>query len=111
MPTTPGTSPVYTIYTLGAITTRIAVALVDINLAVGPRGAWLAATLVTVDEVLAESSKLARVALTLINLCLAQVTSETRMAVARERVLTINTLATVTGWALAVVYICFTVGT
>lgn len=96
MPVTPGTSPVYTVYTLGAITTRIAVALIDINLAVGPRGARLAATLVTVDEVLTESSKLARVTLTLIDLCLAKVTSETRMAVARERVLTIDTLSPVT---------------
>jgi hypothetical protein len=81
---TPGTSPVYAIYTLGAITTRIAVALVDINLAVRPRGARLAATLVAIDEVLTESSKLARVTLTLIDLRLAKVTSETRMAVARE---------------------------
>lgn len=97
MPDTLGTSPVYTVYTLGAITTRIAVALVDINLAVGPRGAGLAATLVTVDEVLTESSKLARVTLTLIDLCLAKVTSETRMAVACERVLTIDTLSPVAG--------------
>ena len=97
MPVTPGTSPVYTVYTLGAITTRIAVALVDVNLAVGPCGARLAATLVTVDEVLTESSKLARVTLTLINLCLAKVTSETWMAVACERVLTIDTLSPVTG--------------
>jgi len=79
-----GASPVYTVYTLGAITTRIAVALVDINLAVGPRGARLAPALVTVDEVLTQSSKLARVTLTLIDLCLTKVTGKTRMAVTRE---------------------------
>jgi len=96
MPVTHGTSPVYTVHTLGAVTTWIAVALVDINLAVGPRGARLTATLVTIDEVLTEPSKLARVTLTLIDLCLAKVTSETRMAVACERVLTIDTLSPVT---------------
>ena len=111
MPVTSGTSPVYTVYTLGAITTWIAVALVDINLAVGPRGARLAAALVTVDEVLTQSSELARVTLTLIDLCLAKVTGETRMAVARERVLTIDTLSPVTRWALAVVDVCLTVST
>lgn len=97
MPVTSGTSPVYTIYTLGAIATWIAVALVDVNLAVRTCGARLAATLVTVDEVLTDSSKLARVALTLVDLCLAQVTSETWMTVACERVLTIDTLPSVTG--------------
>jgi hypothetical protein len=111
MPVTPATSPVYTVHTLGTVTTRIAVALIDVDLAVGPRRAGLAATLVAVDQVLTEPSKLARVALALIDLCLTKVTGEPWVAVARERVLTVNTLSPVTRRALAVIDVCLTVGT
>lgn len=104
-------SPVYTIYTFCTVATWIAVTLIDVDLTVRARGAWLAAALVAINEVLTVSSKLARVALTLVDLCLAQVPSETWVAVACEWVLPIDTLATMTWGALTVIYVCFTVST
>jgi hypothetical protein len=103
--------PVYAIYTLRAIATWIAVTLIDVDLTVWACGAWLAAALIAIDQVLTVPSKLAGVALTLIDLCLAEVPSETRVTVASEWILPINTLPTVTRRALAVIYVCFTIST
>lgn len=104
-------SPVYAIDTFSAIATRIAVALVDVDLTVRPCGARLATALVAINEVLTVSTKLAGVTLTFVDLCLAQVASKTWVTVASERVLSIDTLPPMTRGALAVIYICFTVGT
>jgi hypothetical protein len=77
-------SPVYAVDTFSAIATWIAVALVDVDLTVGSCGARLAAALVAINEVLTMATKLAGVALTLVDLCLAEVASKTRVTVASE---------------------------
>lgn len=104
-------SPVYAIDTFSAIATWITVALIDVDLTVRPCGARLATALVAINEVLTVSTKLAGVTLTFIDLCLAQVASKTWVTVASERVLSIDTLPPMTRGALAVIYVCFTVGT
>lgn len=104
-------SPVYAIDTFSAIATRIAVALVDVDLTVRPCGARFAAALVAINEVLTVSTKLAGVTLTFVDLRLAEVASKTWVTVASERVLSIDTLPPMTRGALAVIYVCFTVGT
>jgi hypothetical protein len=103
-------SPVYAVDTFSAIATRIAVALVDVDLTVGSRGARLAAALVAINEVLTMAAKLAGVALTLVDLCLAEVASKTWVTVASERVLSIDTLPSMTRGTLAVIYVRFAVG-
>lgn len=57
------------------------------------------------------STKLAGVALAFVDLCLAEVASKTWVTVAGERVLSIDTLPPMTRGTLAVIYVCFTVGT
>jgi hypothetical protein len=103
-------SPVYAIHTFGAIATWIAVALVNVDLTVGPSGARLAAALIAINEVLTVSAKLARVTFTFIDLGLAEVASKTWVTVASKRVLSIDTLPSMTRGTLAVIDVCFTVG-
>lgn len=95
--------PVDSVDALGSVAARIAVALVDVDLTVRPRSAWATAALVAVDEVLAMSAVLARVAGTLVHLRLAQVACVAGVALASERVLSVNTVSMMARRGLAVV--------
>lgn len=52
------------------ISTRVAVAFVDINLAVGPRGSWFADALIAVNQVLTTAPELAGVRFAFVDLSL-----------------------------------------
>ena len=96
-------SPVDAIHTLSTISTRVAVALIDVDLTVLATSARLASTLIPIDQIFAVTPILTRVALALVYLGLTQVPCEARVTVAREGVLSINTLPSMTWGALAVI--------
>lgn len=87
------------------VPTRIAVALVDVDLTVRSRSARLAYALITIYQVLTDTAELARVRLTLVYLCVTQVTREPRMAHADKGVFAVDTLAMLTRRGETVVYV------
>jgi len=95
--------PVDTINAPSSITARIAITFVDVDFAVDAGCTWSADALVAVDAVLASTAELAGVALALVDLRLAELAGESREAVTREAVLTVDAGATVTGIGRAVV--------
>lgn len=96
-------SPIDTIDAPCSISTWIAITFVHVHLAVRPRRSRSTNTLVPVNTVFAPSSKLARVALALVDLRLAQLPGESWKAIAAEAVLSIDAGATVAGIRLAIV--------
>lgn len=87
--------PVNAINALGAISARIAIAFVDINLAVKARSTGSTTTLISVDEIFAVASVLTWVRHTFIKLNLAQIAGEARLAGASEGVLTVDTFSAI----------------
>lgn len=65
-------SPINAIDTRGAISTRVAVALVNVDLAVVTGSAGLAYALVTVDEILTDAAVLTRIRVAFVQLVLAK---------------------------------------
>lgn len=93
--------------TLGSVSTWIAVTFVHVHLAVCSRRARSTNTLVTINTVFAPSSKLAGIALALVDLRLTQFAGESWEAIATEAVLAIDASAAVARIGLAVVDVGF----
>lgn len=86
--------PIDAINTGGAISARVGVALVHVDLTVATRSTRLAATLVAADQVFTVASKLARIRLALIDLGLTNPAGVPWMTVAGKTVVSIDALAT-----------------
>lgn len=99
--------PVNSIDTSGIVATWIAVALVDVDLAVWSRSAGLAETLVAVHQILTYAAELAGIWFTFINLRLAQVARVSGMAHAGEGVLAVDTFTMVARRRGTVIDVCF----
>lgn len=89
--------PVNPINTSGIVPARIAVALIDVDFAIRSRCSRLTNALITIDQILADTTKLAGITFALVNLRVTQMACITRMAHANERVLAVNTFAMLTG--------------
>lgn len=99
--------PVDAVDASGSVSTGVAVTLVDVDLAVGAGRSRTADALVTIDAILASTPELARIALALVDLRLAQFPSETRETVAREAILSVDASSGMAGIGSAVVDIRF----
>lgn len=82
--------PVDAVYAFGAMSTRIAVALVHVDFAVGTGSSRLTATYVTSDQVFTVSAKLTRVRFAFVDLDLTQIPGVPRVALAGERIVPID---------------------
>lgn len=94
---------------LGAVSTWVRHALVDVHLTVGTGRAGPTPALIPVNQIFARATVLARCGRALIQLILTQQPRVARMAGARERVLAIDALAVLTRIRQAVIDIVLTV--
>lgn len=92
-----------TIYAGSAITTRITMTFVYIDLAIFPRCSGLATTTIATNQILAVSSELAWIRFTFVDLGLAEVACVAGTAFACERVVTIDATATMARARLTVI--------
>lgn len=95
--------PVDSVDALGSVPARIAVTLVHVNLTIRTGRSRLTAASVSSNQVLTVPSKLTRVRLALVDLNLAQVPGVARIALARKRIVPVDTGAPVARIRSAVV--------
>lgn len=85
--------PVDAVDAFGVVSTRITVAFVHVDFAIFARSTSLTDALITVNKIMTDASKLARIRFAFVYLRLAQVTSVTWLTRTTERIFSIDALA------------------